>query len=200
MKKFIKENLVLAIGLTLPLLLIVLFFVATVIPKSMATPPQYEMLFTTVHYDYQNASDYQFDFSVKDHQLMVKAKKSDDKKSDDKYRNYNAKKLMAYDGKTETVREISFDTDIAGAAAVNGEVVLDETKTMRVDTASNSPDGYVLEGPNYGGGGLVGGMFGGGYRNSAYRLTKGSVAYKVPNAQQNYYYNQMQFVGWVVKK
>lgn len=195
MKKFIKENLVLAIGLTLPLLLIVLFFVATVIPKSMATPPQYEMLFTTVHYDYQNASDYQFDFSVKDHQLMVKAKKSDEKN-----RNYNAKKLMAYDGKTETVREVSFDTDKAGAAAANGEVVLDETKTMQVDTASTSPDGYVLEGPNYGGGGLVGGMFGGGYRNSAYWLTKGGVAYKVPNAQQNYYYNQMQFVGWVVKK
>ncbi|OIQ97543.1 hypothetical protein GALL_204270 [mine drainage metagenome] len=195
MKKFIKENLVLAIGLTLPLLLIVLFFVATVIPKSMATPPQYEMLFTTVHYDYQNASDYQFDFSVKDHQLMVKANKSDEKN-----RNYNAKKLMAYDGKTETVREISFDAAKAGAAAANGEIVLDETKTMQVDTASNSPDGYVLEGPNYGGGGLVGGMFGGGYRNSAYRLKKGGVAYKVPNAQQNYYYNQMQFVGWVVKK
>lgn len=193
MKNFIKENLVLAIGLTLPLLLIVLFFVATVIPKSMATPPQYEMLFTTVHYDYQNASDYQFDFSVKDQQLMVKAKKSDEKN-----RNYNTKKLMAYDGKTETVREINFDTAKAGAA--NGVVVLDETKTMRVDTASTSPDGYVLEGPNYGGGGLVGGMFGGGYRNSAYRLKKGSVAYKVPNAQQNYYYNQMQFVGWVVKK
>ncbi len=195
MKKFIKENLVLAIGLTLPLLLIVLFFVATVIPKSMATPPQYEMLFTTVHYDYQNAADYQFDFSVKNHQLMVKAKKSDEKN-----RNFNAKRLMAYDGKTETVREISFDTAKAGAAAVNGEVVLDETKAMRVDTDNTSPDGYVLEGPNYGGGGLVGGMIGGGYRNNAYRLTKGSVAYKVPNTQQNYYYNQMQFVGWVVKK
>lgn len=195
MKNFLKQNLVLAIGIALPLLLIMLFFVATVIPKSMATPPQYEMLFTTIHYDYQNAADYQFDFSVQDHQLMVKAKKSDDKN-----RNYNTKKLMAYDGKTETVREITFDTAKAGAAAVNSEVVLDEAKNMRIDTASISPDGYVLEGPNYGGNGLVGGIFGGGYRNSGYRLKKGSVGYKVPNAQQNYYYNQMQFVGWIVKK
>lgn len=195
MKNFIKQNLVLAIGITLPLLLIVLFFVATVIPKSMATPPQYEMLFTTVQYDYQNAADYQFEFSVKDNQLMVRAKKSDDKN-----RSYNAKKLMAYDGKTETAREITFDTAKAGTAAINSEVVLDEIKNMRIDTASISPDGYVLEGPNYSGNGLVGGIFGGGYRNSGYRLKKGSVGYKVPNAQQNYYYNQMQFVGWVIKK
>jgi len=36
MKNWIKENLVLVVGLTLPLLLIVLFFVATVIPKAFA--------------------------------------------------------------------------------------------------------------------------------------------------------------------
>ena len=46
MKKFVKENLVLVVGLTLPLMLVLLFFVATLIPKAMGTPPQYEMLFT----------------------------------------------------------------------------------------------------------------------------------------------------------
>lgn len=195
MRNFVKENLVLVIGLSLPVLLIVLFFVATVIPKSMSTPPQYEMLFTTMHYDYQNLSDYQLDFSVKDQQLMVKAKKSDEK-----FRNYNTKKLMAYDGKTETVREISLDTAKIAEAASNGEVLLEQTKNMRINTTSTSPDGYVLEGPNYGGTGLVGGMFGGGYRNGGFRLKKGGVGYKVPDAQQNYYYNQMQFVGWVMSK
>lgn len=195
MKNFVKQNLVLVIGLTLPVLLVVLFFVASVIPKSMSTPPQYEMLFTSIRYDYQNTPDYQFDFSVSNHQLMVKAKKSDDKN-----RNYNARKLMAYDGKTETVREITFDAAGIGEAASNGAVVLEQTKGMHIDTSSTSPDGYALEGPNYGGSGLVGGLFGGGYRNAGYRLKKGNVAYKVPDAQQNYYYNQLQFVGWVVQK
>lgn len=195
MKNFVKENLVLVIGLTLPVLLIVLFFVAAVIPKSMSTPPQYEMLFTTIRYDYQNASDYQFDFSVSNHQLMVKARKNDDKN-----RNYNVKKLMAYDGKTETVREITFDAAGVGEKAGTGAVVLEATKNMYIDTSGTSPDGYVLEGPNYGGNGLVGGLFGGGYRNAGFRLKKGSAGYKVPDAQQNYYYNQLQFVGWVVRK
>jgi len=195
MKNFIKENLVLVIGLTLPLLLIVLFFVATVIPKAMGTPPQYEMLFTAIRYDYQNNPDYSLEFAVKNQQLTVKAKKNDSKD-----RGYNVKRLMAYDGKTESVREIAIDiTKTVGGAAGN-EVVLDETKNMLIDSSSVSPDGYTLDGPNYGSGGLMGGLFGGGYRNSGFRLKKGSVGYKIPNTQQNYYYNQVQFIGWVIKK
>ena len=195
MKNFIKENLVLVIGLTLPLLLIVLFFVATVIPKAMGTPPQYEMLFTTVRYEYQNSPDYLLDFAVKNQQLTVKAQKNENKD-----RNYNVKKLMAYDGKTETVREIAIDIAKTAGASNGVEVVLEETKNMTIDTSSVSPDGYTLDGPHYGGGGLMGGIFGGGYRNSGFRIKKGSVGYKIPNEQQNYYYNQVQFVGWVVKK
>ena len=192
MKNFIKENLVLVIGLVLPLLLIVLFFVATVIPKSLGTPPQYEMLFTTTKYDYQNKPEYILDFNVKNQQLMVKAKKYDEK-------NYNnmSRLLMVYDGKTETVREIKIDVS---KFSDGNEVLLEETKSMSIDTAAVSPDGYMLEGPNYGGSGLMGGLFGGGYRNGGYRLKKGSVGYKVPTMQPDYYYNQVQFVGWVIKK
>ena len=192
MKKLIKENLVLVIGLALPVLLIVLFFVATVIPKSMGTPPQYEMLFTTTKYDYQNKPEYVIDFNVKNQQLMLNSKKNDEK-------NYNnaTKILMAYDGKTETVREIRID---ASKLTEGNEVLLEETKNLSIDTAVISPDGYTLEGPNYGGNGLVGGLFGGGYRNTGYRLKKGGVGYKVPNMQPDYYYSQLQFIGWIAKK
>jgi hypothetical protein len=79
-------------------------------------------------------------------------------------------------------------------------VILEETKNMTIDAATISPDGYTLEGPNYNGSGLLGGLFGGGYRNGGYRLKKDNVGYKVPQNQPDYYYNQLQFVGWVVKK
>ncbi|MDP1596708.1 MAG: hypothetical protein Q8S46_08750 [Methylotenera sp.] len=195
MKNFIKENLVLVIGLTLPLLLIVLFFVATVIPKLMGTPPQYEMLFTTNYYDYQNPPDFLHEFVVKNQQLTIKTRKNESKDG-----NYTSKKLMAYDGKTETVREITVDIAKTADATTGNAVVLEETKNMAIDTSSISPDGYALDGPSYGGSGLVGGFFGGGYRNSGFRLKKGSVGYQVPNTQQNTYYNQMQFIGWVIEK
>lgn len=47
MKKFIKENFVLVLGLTLPLLLVLLFFVVIVLPKLFVMPPQHEMAYTT---------------------------------------------------------------------------------------------------------------------------------------------------------
>lgn len=192
MKNFIKENLVLVIGLALPVLLIVLFFVATVIPKAYNTPPQYEVLFSVVNYNYQNRPDFDMSFSVKNKQLMVKPKKIEGK---DNYN--NTKKLMAYDAKTETLREIAMDVSKFSDGAA---MVLEETQAMTIDAATTSPDGYVLEGSNYNGNGLVGDLFGGGYRNQGYRLKKGSIGYKISNQQGNNYYDQMQFIGWVVKK
>jgi hypothetical protein len=193
MKNWMKENLVLVIGLALPVLLIVLFFVATVLPKSFGTPPQYEMLFTTTKYDYQNKPEYLIDFNVKNKQLMVKAKKSDDKN------NYSSgsHRLMAYDAKTEAVREIAVDESKLSDGV---EVVLEETKNMTLDISLTSPDGYTLEGPNYNSSGLLGGLFGGGYRNSGFRLKKGNVGYKVPQHQPDYYYSDLKFIGWVIKK
>lgn len=192
MRNFIKENLVLVIGLSLPILLIVLFFLATVVPKSLGMPPQYEMLFTTVKYEYENSPVYLVDFKVVNHQLMAKVKKNDDKN-----RTYNSKKLMAYNAKTETVREITIDLAKAAEANTN-EVVLAETKDLKIDASVVSPDGYQLDGSRYSSSGLIGGLFGGGSHNSGYRLKKGAVAYKVEPAQSNYYYSDFQFVGWVV--
>lgn len=195
MKKFIKENLVLFIGLTLPLLLVLLFFVATVIPKSMATPPQHEMLFSITKYEYENSPEYSLDFMVKDARLVVKVKKNDDKT-----KNHNSKKLMAYDGKTETVREIVLDAAKVAALANSGEMILRETKNMTLDVSNLSPDGYTLEGPNYVGNGLVGGLFGGGSYSNGYRIKKDSFAYKLPNTQPDSYYSEVKFIGWVVRK
>ncbi len=194
MKNWIKENLVLVAGLTLPLLLILLFFVATVIPKALGTPPQYEMLFSSMRYDYQRQPEYALDFTVKNQQLLVTAKKGDEKNPV-----YNSKSLFIYDGKTETVREIAVDISKSANGTSGQPVLLDETKTWVVDNATISPDGYMLEGPNYHSGGLVGGLFGFNDYNT-FRLKKGSIGYKVPNAQPNYYYSQPQFVGWVIKK
>ncbi|MDO9151186.1 MAG: hypothetical protein Q7U33_07400 [Methylotenera sp.] len=195
MKNFIKENLVLVVGLTLPILLIFIFFASTVIPQLMSPPPQYEMLFTTKQYDYQNKPDYLIDFLVKNQKLMVKVNKNENKdRSDDLTR------LMVYDAKTDSVREITVDISKAAASVVDGVAVLQETENMMIDTAMVSPDGYRLDGPSYGGGGMVGGLFGAGYRDNGFRLRKGSIGYKIPNTQQHYYYNQVKFVGWVIKK
>lgn len=192
MKNFIKENLVLVIGLSLPILLIVLFLLATIVPKSLGTPPQHALLFTTVKYEYENPRLYFVDFKVVNHQLVAKIRKIDDNN-----KNYNVKKLMSYDAKTETVQEIAIDLDKLAEAGEGVEILVNETKHLTIDTSAISPDGYKLDGPNYRDNGLVGGLFGGGYQSAGYRIKKGAVAYKIETSKANSYYNDFAFIGWV---
>ena len=112
LKQFIKENFVLVIGLTLPLMLIVLFFASIVIPKAMSTPPQYEMLFSLPQFNHQDQDLRIIDFVVKDGILKARI-------SNDRQQNPSWAKLMSYDGKTDSVKEITFDTELLE------EVVLD---------------------------------------------------------------------------
>lgn len=196
-KDFFKENVVLVIGLTLPLILILIFFVATVLPKSMVSPPQYEMLFSTSQYNSQTPSPYLIGFVVKEGVLKARISKADTKNI-----NYTSRRLMAYDGKTGSVREIAYDLSKIGDAADGSEIILEETGNMKIDTSSKAPDGYEYDGPSYGHGGLVPELFiGGGYRNQGLRVKKGMAAYKIPNVSNNYYYyNDVQFIGWVIAK
>ena len=71
---------------------------------------------------------------------------------------------------------------------------------MTLDTSMVAPDGYMMENQQYNNNGLVGGLFGGRGRNSNYRFKKGSVGYKINTPHNNYYYDQLLFIGWVVKK
>jgi len=195
LKNFIKENFVLVTGLALPVLLVVLFFVASVLPKSMAVPPQYEMLFTEMRYDNQSMSPYNVDFFIKDG--VLKARVWENPRQGGMV---NRKKLLAYDGKTQSVREIAYDVSKIGKVPDQTEVVLDEVKNMKVDGSEKAPDGYEFENGGYGSGGLVTDIFGGGYRTGMPRVTKGAAVFKIPNNGNNYYGTNIQFLGWVIQK
>lgn len=183
-------------GISLPVLLVLLFFLTSVLPKSLGTPPQYEMLFSVVRYDYQTATTPNFDFIVRDGVLKVRTGKTDGANPP----RYN-RKLLAYDARSESVREIPFDPAPIEQLGEHAEMVLPETAGMTIDTASRAPDGYSFEGPTYGGGGLMSELFFGGYRNAGYRVVKDKAAYKIPNAfGDTYYAGNLQFIGWVISQ
>lgn len=194
LKNFIKENFVLAVGLTLPLLLVVLFFFASVLPKSMATPPQHEMIFATTRYDAQNQPAYGVDFFVRDNALRARVTK----RQPNAY--INQRRIMAYDGRTQTVRELPYDTSKIGDMPDGTEIIFDEFRNLQLDSNNKAPDGYEFDNAGYGHNGLVTEFFGG-YRNRGARVKKGAVAFKIPNSYGgNYYYYDVQFLGWVIKK
>ncbi|HSH72879.1 MAG TPA: hypothetical protein VK974_07465 [Methylophilaceae bacterium] len=190
-KALLKQNLALVVGLTFPILLIIIFLLATVIPKALGNPPQYELLFISSRFDFQNTDEYDVDFSIKSNQLKAKAMQNHDQNI-----GHTVKKLIVYDGKTEAVKEINIDW--SRIANRSNEVLLEETKSLKIDPSDTSPDGYMLDRPHYGNSGLLGGLFGGRSNDVGYRIKKGSVAYKLPVYEANYY-EQVQFLGWIIK-
>ena len=201
LKNFIKENIVLVMGLTLPVLLVAMFFFAVVLPRTMAVPPQYKMLFTTTRYNYDNPPPYNVDFFVKDGILKARVSKNVRKDGHSGYDNYNWKKLMSYDGKTQSVREMPYDLSKMSNVVDGSEVVFDEFKNIKIDSSTKAPDGYEFKNSGYHSGGMPMGIFYGGSGRSSHRVIKGAVSFKIPNNGGNgYYSHNTQFIGWIIQK
>lgn len=196
LKKILKENLVLTMGIALPVLLVILFFLTSVLPKSLAEPPQHDLLFSVLRYDYQTASPTNFDFVVRDGVLYAKVGKTDSQNIHRYHR-----RLVRYDAQTESVREIPYDLAGIADAPEGTEAPVEATAGLTIDPSSKAPDGYTFESASYSGGGLVSELFFGGYRNQGYRIVKGKAAYRIPSTfGDNYYAGNVQFIGWAVEK
>ena len=196
LKKFLKENLVLTMGIGLPVLLVILFFLTSVLPKSLAEPPQHDLLFSVPRYDYQTASPMNFDFVVRDGTLCARAGKTDNQNINRYHR-----RLVRYDAQTESVAEIPYDLVAIADASEGTEIPVAATEGLAIDPSSKAPDGYTFESASYNGGGLVSELFFGGYRNQGYRVVKGRAAYRIPSTfGDNYYPGNVQFIGWIVEK
>jgi hypothetical protein len=194
-KTLLKENIVLVIGLSLPILLITLFFFASVLPKVTATPPQYPLLFSTTRYDYQSPPPYNLDFFVKEHRLTARVTKN--KKET---QNFNWRQVMVFDGKTQSVKELPYDISQIGDMPDSTELVFEEFKDLELDSSSKAPDGYEYDNSRRSSGGILLGIVGSSQRYSA-RVVKGAAAFKIPlNNGKDYYYYNTDFLGWVTNK
>ena len=193
LKNFLKENFVLVAGLALPVVLIAVFLLATVLPKSMSVPPQYSLLFQMDQYG-STATPFITELFVGDGHLRARLKKAVPN-------NYNTKKLYMYDAKTQSVREISYSVPQVTPEPVDGtEVLIPETEKYILNGQMTAPDGYTFRPADTGHSGLINEIFvGGGYR-SKYFLTKGNVSWKLPDTTGQPSYYNINFLGWIVEE
>jgi hypothetical protein len=69
-KNFIKDNFALIIALSLPAILVLGFLLASYLPQSFNTPPQYELVFSTSRYD--NSLPFHVDFTIINQKLHMR--------------------------------------------------------------------------------------------------------------------------------
>jgi hypothetical protein len=196
-KEFVKANLVLVVGLTLPILLMAGFLVASGLPERIGDPPKYSLVFAVTDFS-QGVSGIPVSVSFVVQDGVLKAQYIKLPPQPTGYVNNAWKKLYVYDAATQKVEQLSFGFP-PNMDAIEGTVVevVDATRTMQLNTTLQSPDGYELS-RDYGSrSGLINEIFwGGGYSNE-YRLRKGSSSIRLPLASGNAPYGTVEFVGWV---
>jgi hypothetical protein len=198
--KFLKDNFVLVVGLTLPILLMIGFIVFSTLPRSLSNPPQHDLIFATPDYSEGNANrPFSVMLVVRDGLLKAQYTRVLPAPNGGYY-NSGWKKLYRYQAGPQTVRELPFGIpqDIASIEQMREDTV-DATKDLKLDTTLRAPDGYELEYDVNRGRGLLTDIF---WSSSSYepRLRKGtsSVRLRTGDGRTSFYAGNVEFIGWVV--
>jgi hypothetical protein len=201
LRKFLKDNFVLVVGLTLPILLMIGFIVFSTLPRSLSNPPQHDLIFAVPDYSIpSNNLPVNVMLIVKDGELKAQYTRVAQAPNGGYYGGTGWKKLYRYQAGPQTVRELPFGIpqDVASIAPTREDVV-EATRGLTLDTTLRSPDGYELDYGSGRGRGLLTDIFGG---SSSYepRLRKGasSVRLRTGDGRTAFYSGNIEFIGWVV--
>jgi hypothetical protein len=199
--KFLKDNFVLVVGLTLPILLMVGFIVFSTLPRSLSDPPQHDLIFATP--DYSGSSNnlpVGVMLIVKDGVLKAQYTRLTQAPGGGYYGGGGWKKLYRYQAGPQTVRELTFGIpqDVASIEQMREDTV-DATRDLTLDTTLRARDGYELENDVNRGRGLLTDIFWSS-SSSEPRLRKGasSVRLRTGDGRTSFYAGNVEFIGWVV--
>jgi|CXWL01.1.fsa_nt_gi hypothetical protein len=196
---FVKENPALAAGIGLPVLLVIFFTLATLIPKWTVAPPEYDVVFTVQ--DYQcigGEAKVNFDYAGG----KIKAKYSYPKKENNYVNCNDNQHLYRFNAKNMVSREITFELPAKKEGISDWqqfEVV--ELQNLKIDNNPIAPDGYKFSGKDgYYSGGIF--PFGGYHSYNGMSISKNGRAIDLSpiNRERYYSYNNINFLGWVVSE
>lgn len=188
--RLFRQNPMLAAGILLPVVVVVFFVLATMIPRWLVDPPGYDFVFTSMQGN-STGPAIELSYAVDGDRLRARMYKSERP-----YR--NVPRLFLFEHETQSVREISVSLPATADEIDNGDYVeIPGLESRTVSTSRTAPDGYTVHGPDYRGGGMIFPF----YRSrgsNALSLSKSGAVIEVPQVGDRgaYYYNAT-FVGWL---
>lgn len=200
MKAFLKENAVLIISLSLPLILVILFSIVQFASNIGIAPPQYSVVFMTGNTN----SGTGYNVYIKDNEIHYAYQAPTKELNNYNYYENNKPRVFVYDPITEKRTELEAPavTDYKNVL----DVVLDDAPKGKILTNIESPDGYVLETNYYRNDNLFSEIVGGYNSRSRYDLSLKNKSKRVPvptyenSNNYNYYDRNARFLGWIEKE
>ena len=197
--RVLRDNAFIVAAVCLPLLVVLFFVLASVVPRWMVAPPAYDLLIRANDVFTESNSRVAVGFEVRDGgvNVVVRPLPAGGYNTDARSR------LFLFDHATMNVSEIAVEMPehvedlkehdpplTRRVAALAGRRVLDQIK---------APDGYQLQDRNTGNAGIVGELFGmHRYGSELSVVNRGRVVpIRLPVGFQQIYYGPVAFLGWV---
>ncbi len=183
----LKDNIALIAGISLPVLLAMVFWIATAISRMTVADPQYDMIYSADYYDHNGLIKGTVSFEVWGGRLRATYH------STDSHNLRSAPRIYYFDVSAGSTHEIS--VELPADLQDGQELAIPEASGLELSKKSIAPDGYSFDGSYSSRSGLF--FFDSGYR---YRglIRKEDRAVKIPTHGHQYQGN-LRFLAWVVQ-
>jgi hypothetical protein len=188
-----RSNTFVLAAVALPIVVAGFFLVASAVPQWTVPAPAHDLL-VKVERPWTNRPTVSVDFAVRDGRVVTTVRPWGEAGYSERWTLY----LVNPDaGSIRAIPVNAPDKMEAGAPPI--EVTVDGLAGLQVSPDAVAPDGYRLQDRSYGGGGLVGGLFGMGRRRPRVAVAKNgrTVSIDVPEQDVNPY-GPVRLVGWIV--
>jgi len=195
--KALRDNPALAIGIALPLAVVLLFVAASTVPKLFVAPPQHDFLLR-VNGPPRTVRPVVVEVDVAGGRLRARVFNIESERLGDLYvPRQPTPRLFLWDHERQALREIEIAIpDDAESLPDGTEISLGELDGRRISTSLTAPDGYEYRTRDSFDAGWFGALFGGPGRRVVVAKNGVRIATPVPEEQMAYW--NTEFVGWLV--
>lgn len=191
--KFIKENLLLSMGIFLPVLLMAVFYISQLASYTREAPPIPDFLFTVGEYAPDNTHFVRY--NITGQRLTATVRTTDE----DPQPPRRHQRLYRYDADTGEVKDISPILEQREDGSF--QISLGALENLEINTAPVSENGYTFTTKGYRNSGLVSDIFGGSRNyNRSYVLKHDTIRYDVPLPAPHTGSYPVKFLGWIVSE
>jgi len=194
MKNFLRKNLMIVVSVSLPLLVVIFFALASVLPGLYSTPPAHDLLLSLRGRDTSKTSKVKLNLIVREGRLKAVVSKAEKSNYD------NNPRLFRFDHLSGNVSEVIIPLpEKISKFSKESEISIPELEGLKVSEALEAPDGYEFRGRR-GGAGIITELFGGRRSRTDVSISKNGAIVRVRLPTSDYWYNDVHFVGWIIER
>ena len=192
MKTIFQKNPFIVVSIALPVVLVILFSVATFLPRLYTGPPSHDLLLAHESWSTSKGSPVDIDFTVVNDRVVARIYRPEESDRG------GIPRLFLFDHSTSTVREIMIPIPRDIDELPNGaELAIPELVDLKVSPALQAPDGYEFRGDRSGAG-LIVELFGGNQNQTDITIAKNGAITRLQLPASNSPDSDVRFLGWVI--